>query len=81
MQKAHIKYLACPKCYSSLTFKSIDSKKGNIIESGLLSCSNCHKTYPVVLCSCMPVPLAIKIYNSDTTQSFMTKIKIPDPEL
>lgn len=57
MKTKYIKYLACPQCRGDLIIQSIEKQREDIIESGLLSCLNCHENYPIIRCIPRFVPI------------------------
>ncbi|MBN2010068.1 methyltransferase domain-containing protein [candidate division KSB1 bacterium] len=48
MELAHLKYLICPNCQNDLTINEMREFAGNNIQSGSLSCRQCHAIYPIV---------------------------------
>ena len=47
MRRAHLRYLACPRCRGDLGFEEVREEVEEDIRSGMLLCSSCEVSYPV----------------------------------
>ncbi len=48
MFTAHVEHLICPSCKAKLICESKNSPRGEKIEDGIISCTGCAQTYPIV---------------------------------
>jgi ubiquinone/menaquinone biosynthesis C-methylase UbiE/uncharacterized protein YbaR (Trm112 family) len=48
MREAHLPFLMCPDCHHDLCVAAVDERDEDQIVTGSLSCSDCHKSFPIL---------------------------------
>jgi uncharacterized protein YbaR (Trm112 family) len=48
MREEHVIILACPQCTGALVVSKTETCRESTIETGLLQCLSCNKTYPII---------------------------------
>ena len=48
MRPEHLRHLACPRCKSGLTLASVGEQDAQGVIRGMLACSSCSETYPII---------------------------------